>query len=94
MPPNHKLTNLIKGRTVERSTGGAGKCVITFADGSALTIKSATTLPDLSGSVTAVFEGDDLELLFDNGSRHRFTLSNPGASVAVRDASGKVEYLG
>lgn len=94
MPPNHKLTNLIKGRTVARSSGEAGKCVITFADGSALAIRSATTPPDLSGSVTAIFEGDDLELVFDNGSRHRFTLTNPGASVAVRDASGKVEYLG
>ena len=52
MPPNHKLTNLIRGRTVERSAGEAGKYVITFADGSALTIKSATTAPDLSGSVT------------------------------------------
>ena len=53
------------GRAIHR---GAGKCVITFADGSALTIKSAAAPSDLSGSVIAVFEGGDLELLFDNGS--------------------------
>ena len=74
-----------KGRTVERSTGKAGKYVITFADGSALTIKSVTTAPDLSVSVTAVFEGADLAdpVLV----KHKLDASHGDADLAARLAA-------
>ena len=40
MSPNHKLTNVIKGRTVVGTSNEDGKTVITFDDGSTLRIET------------------------------------------------------
>jgi hypothetical protein len=37
MPPNHKLTNVLKGRAVNSTASETGKVLITFNDGSVLT---------------------------------------------------------
>jgi hypothetical protein len=94
MPPNHKLTNVLKGRAVSSVSSGAGKVAVTFDDGSVLTIKSGTPAPTLSGSVAAVFEAAELQIKFDDGSSQTFLLADPGASVSLRDRNGAVEYLG
>jgi hypothetical protein len=94
MPPNHKLTGVLKGRTVNSIVSETGNVLITFNDGSVLTIKSGTPTPSLAGSVAAVFEGAELQIKCDDGSSQKFMLANPGASVALRDKHGAIEYLG
>jgi hypothetical protein len=85
MPPNHKLTNVLKGRAVNSTASETGKVLITFNDGSVLTIKSGTPAPTLSGSVAAIFEAAELQIKFADGTSQTFLLANPGASVALRD---------
>jgi hypothetical protein len=94
MPPNHKLANVLKGRRVNSTVKEGGKVLVTFNDGSVLTIKSTTPAPILAGSVAAVFEAAELQINFDNGSSQTFVLADPGASVSLRDRNGAVEYLG
>lgn len=40
MTPNHKLTNVIKGRKIVETSNAAGKMIVTFDDGSTMKIKS------------------------------------------------------
>jgi hypothetical protein len=94
MPPNHKFTNVLKGRTVTSIAAETGKVMITFEDGSVLAIKSGAPRPELSGSVAAVFEAEELQIKLDGGLSQTFLLADPGASVSVRDKNGAIEYLG
>jgi hypothetical protein len=61
-----------------------------------LTVKTAESCPiSIGAKVKAVLEdGDQCTLQFEGGSPVTLKLTDPGASVAVRDRSDTVEYLG
>ena len=45
--------------------------------------------------VSGAFEqGDSLELHLQDGSTIKYTLTDPGNATSVRDAAGKLLYLG
>ena len=97
MPRNHKLTAVIAGRCVQSTTGGPDKLVIVFDDQSTTTMKTTGLAVTIStgAKVKAVLEnGDQCTLQFEDGSSVTVKLADPGASVAVRDRSNAVEYLG
>jgi len=97
MPRNRKLTAVIAGRCVHSATGGPAKLVIVFDDQSTMTVKTAASTPAIptGAKVKAVVEdGDQWTLQFENGSSVAVKLADPGASVAVRDRTNAVEYLG
>jgi hypothetical protein len=97
MPRNQKLTDIVKGRTVQLAANEPGKLVITFDDRSTMTVKTAGTAPTISPGtkVRAVLEdGRECTLRFEDDSSVTLQLADPGASVAVRDQCDAVEYLG
>jgi len=96
MPRNQKLTRVIKGRTVQHSTTGPGKLEIIFDDASTMSVKTTAIAAVPPGSkIEAVLEdGHECTVRFDNGTSVTLLLADPGASVAVRNRDGVVEYLG
>lgn len=97
MPRNHKLTAVLAGRCVQSTAGGPAKLVIVFDDQSTMTVKTVGSASAIStgAKVKAVLEdSNDCTLQFEDGSSVTLKLANPGASVAVRDRSNAVEYLG
>ena len=98
MPRNHKLTAVITGRCIRSATPEFGRLVIVFDDQSTMTMKTAGMIPtaiSAGAKVKAVLEnGDQCTLQFEDGSSVTVKLVDPGASVAVRDRSNAVEYLG
>ena len=97
MPRNHKLTAVVAGRCVQSAAPEPGRLVVVFDDRSTLTVKTAGIATTIStgAKVKAVLEdGDQCILQFEDGSSVTVKLANPGASVAVRDRSNTVEYLG
>jgi hypothetical protein len=95
---NQKLTNCIKGRTVQSASVERERLVITFIDQSILTVKTA---PGLAATIATgckiqavLEEGCECTLQFDDGSSVALRLANPGASVALRARNSAVEYLG
>jgi hypothetical protein len=97
MPRNYKLTNVIGGRTVQRSTAEPGKLSIWFDDESTMNVKTAR-IADIfppGSTVKAIQEdGPEFCLQFEDDSSVTFQLADPGSSVAVRDKNKRVEYLG
>jgi|SRR5215469_8513301 len=97
MRRNQKLTNVLRGRTVERATAEPGKLVIRFSDQSTMQVKTtgiANMFPP-GGQIKAVQEdGANFALQFEDGPALNLQLADPGASVAVRDSNNQVEYLG
>ena len=97
MPRNQKLTAVVTGRCVQSATPEPGRLVILFDDRSTMTVKTAGIVTTIStgAKVKAVLEnGDQCTLQFEDGSSVTVKLADPGASVAVRDQSNAVEYLG
>ena len=97
MRRNQKLTNVLRGRTVERATAEPGKLVIRFSDQSTMQVKTAGIAESLpsGGKIKAVQEdGAGFTLQFDDGSTATLQLADPGSSVAVRDQNNQVQYLG
>jgi hypothetical protein len=70
--------------------------VILFDDQSKMKIKTAGTARIPPGvKVKSVRESKaEFEIEFGDGSSATLCLANPGSSVAVRDKSNAVEYLG
>jgi hypothetical protein len=97
MARNHKLTNVIGGRTIQRTTAEPGKLSILFDDESTMNVKTAG-IADIfppGGKVKAIQEdGTEFRLQFEDDSTATFQLADPGSSVAVRDKNKRVEYLG
>ena len=97
MPRNYKLTNVIGGRTVQRTTAEPGKLSIWFDDESTMNVKTAG-IADIfppGGKIKTIQEdGPELHLQFEDDSTVTFQLADPGSSVAVRDKNNRVEYLG
>jgi hypothetical protein len=97
MPRNQKLTKLIKGRSVRRATNDPTRLIVVFDDGSTMTVKTATIAPAIAPGikVKAILEnGRACILQFQDGTSITFQLTDPGASVMVRDGNNAVEYLG
>jgi hypothetical protein len=96
MPRNQKLTKVIAGRTVKVATVEPGGVLVLFDDQSRMKIKTAgpATIPP-GGKVKAVHESRaEFKIDFEDGSSATLQLADPGSSVAVRDKSNLVEYLG
>ena len=98
MTPNHKLTNVIKGRVVEDLQMNPAEVSMRFSDGSAMHVKvmESNSPPLKNGArIRAVSEQSvKFTVSCEDDSQIVLTLADPGSSVTVRDADGKVEYLG
>ena len=96
MQLNRKLTNVLKGRTIQSESGDAGSLTITFDDQSTLKLKVAGQATVAVGAkVKAVHESGELfQLDVEGGPGVQVRLADPGSSVALRDKAGVVEYLG
>jgi hypothetical protein len=96
MASNHKLTAVIKGRTIV-GTGSDGKQMkIGFDDGSTMTIQTApsnSASGRTGGKVKAVRqEGTRLDLDLEDGSTLDFTTAETASCVLLRDKNNTLEY--
>ena len=95
MIANHKLTDVIAGRTVQSTAQADGKLTITFEDGSTMTVltqgneNTASTGKPIK-SVRQ--EGVTLAIVFDDEHIWEVPLADETASVMVRTADRKLEY--
>ncbi len=96
MAANHKLTNIIKGRTIKAASVGDSTFSITFNDSSTMKIKVAAQIPSdaLHGqTIKGVRQsGTTLNLDFTDGSAAQITLAEATSSVMLRDSADKMEY--
>lgn len=98
METNEKLTNILRGRTIELVSKEEGLVVIVFDNHSSLQLKvaGAPTLNMLGeGKIESIAEeGAEIVLLSDDGRMAILPLAKPGSSVSVTDKTGRVEYAG
>ena len=98
MTPNRKLTNVIKGRIIEDLQMNPAEVSMRFSDGSTKRVKvmESNSPPLKNGArIRAVAEQSvNFVLSCEDESQIVLTLADPGSSVTVRDADGKIEYLG
>jgi len=98
MTPNHKLTNIIKGRTIQDLQMSATEISMRFSDGSTMHVKvmESNSPPLKNGARIRAVSEQSVTLIIscEDESQVVLTLAYPGSSVTVRDADGKVEYLG
>ena len=98
MAVNHKLTNVVKDRVVQNFQLNIPELLITFVDGSTMTIKivESNSPPLHEGARIRQVSEDKAKLLFEceDDSTLDVTIVDPGNSVIVRDKNSQVEYLG
>jgi hypothetical protein len=98
MTPNHKLTNVIKGRIVEDLQMNPAEVSLRFADGSSMHVKimESNSPPLKNGArIRAVSEQSvKFTVSCEDESQIALTLADPGSSITIRDANGKIEYVG
>jgi hypothetical protein len=98
MIPNRNLTNVIKGRIIEDLQMNPAEVSMRFSDGSTMNVKvmESNSPPLKNGArIRAVTEQSvNFVLSCEDESQIVLTLADPGSSVTVRDANGKIEYLG
>jgi hypothetical protein len=95
MASNHKLTGVIKGRTIARTSNADGALTIGFTDGSTMTVKTAgnSNSAATGGTIRAVRQADTtLNLDMEDGSTFTITTEDTASSVMVRDKDHKMEY--
>ncbi len=95
MASNHKLTNLIQGRTIAGTSNQNSALTISFGDGSKMTVQTAGSSNSAStgGTVKAVRQqGTTLSLDMENGSTLEIPTAEETSSVMVRGADGAMEY--
>jgi hypothetical protein len=95
MASNHKLTSVIKGRAIQTIAQEEGKLLVTFKDGSVMTVKTPDKeAPKVqAGTVKAVRQKDtQLSLDLEEGSTLEVTTVEPTASVMVRNKEHIMEY--
>ena len=99
MSVNHKLTHVVKDRVVEHFQLNASELLISFVDGSTMTVKI------VESNSPPLHEGARIRRISENLGNKAFveceddstidvTIVDPGSSVIVRDKSLQVEYLG
>jgi hypothetical protein len=98
MTPNHKLTNVIKGRIVEDLQMNPAEVSMRFSDGSSMRVKvmESNSPPLKNGARIRAVSEKSVKFIVscEDDSQIVLTLADPGSSVTVRDADGKIEYLG
>jgi hypothetical protein len=95
MAANHKLTKLLKGRTINGSSNSNDQMIISFTDGSKMTIKTSgsSNSGSTGGTVLKVRQKDnELDLDMEGGPTLKIQTAEPTSSVMVRDKAGKLEY--
>lgn len=95
MTSNHKLSALLKGRTVTTASSESAETLITFSDGSTMTVqtKEAVTGGTPGAVVHAVRQADTtLVLDFEGSASMQMTTVEATSSVMVRDRSHVLEY--
>src|SRR6202040_2807626 len=98
MPVNNRLTHAIKDRVVQNFQLNASELLISFVDGSTMTVTIAecNSPPLHEGARIRQISEDQAKLLFEceDNSTLDVTIVDPGNSVIVRDKNSQVEYLG
>jgi hypothetical protein len=98
MPVNHKLTNVVKDRVVQNFQLAASELLISFVGGSTMMVKieEFNSPPLREGARIRQISEDQVKLVIEceDGLTFDVRLVDPGSSVAVRDKSDMVEYLG
>jgi hypothetical protein len=98
MKPNQKLTHALQDRTASSVEPAPDGLTFHFEGGATMRLKGQIDpghqVPTGASVVQAFEHQDRLELHFSQGPPAAFTLTNPGNAVAVRDATGKVVYMG
>jgi hypothetical protein len=98
MAVNLRLTHAVKDRALQDFQLDGSELVISFVDGSTMTITIAecNSLPLHEGARIRQISEDEAKLLFEceDDSTLDVTIVDPGNSVIVRDKNGQVEYLG
>ena len=97
MPVNHKLTNVVKDRVVQNFQLTASELLISFVGGSMMVkIEEFNSPPLREGARIRQISEDQVKLVIEceDGVTFDVRLVDPGSSVAVRDKSDMVEYLG
>jgi hypothetical protein len=98
MAVNLKLTHAVKDRVVQACQLNASELLISFVDGSTMTITivECNSLPLQEGArIRQISEGQAKILIqCEDESTLDVTIVDPGKSVIVRDKNNQVEYLG
>ena len=95
MTVNHKLTSVIKGRVVQGTQNQDNKLLISFNDGSIMTVKTAgnTNSAATGGKVANVWQaGTTLTLEFEGGVKWEIPTAEATSCVMLRDKDHKMEY--
>jgi hypothetical protein len=95
MTSNHKLTAVLKGRTITGTQHQDQRLTIVFADGSTMTVKTAgTTTSAATGGTIAKVRQQDTQLALDceDGSTLQIHLAEATSSVMVRANDHTLEY--
>jgi hypothetical protein len=98
MAVNLRLTHAIKDRAVRSFQLNGSELLISFVDGSTMTviIAECNSPPLREGARIRQISEEQVKLLFEceDDSLLDLTIVDPGNSVIVRDKNGAVEYLG
>lgn len=95
MASNHKLTALLKGRTVQGAHTDGTTMTLALDDGSNVTIQTggAASGPTAGGIIQAVRQaGTMLDLDFEDKTTLQITLAEATSSVMVRDRNHVMQY--
>jgi hypothetical protein len=95
MTSNHKLTAVLKGRTITSTQTQDHRLTLTFDDGSTMTVHTAgsPTSAATGGTVAKVRQqGTQLALDFEDGATKLIQLAEATSSVMVRAKDGTLEY--
>ena len=95
MTSHHKRTAVLKGRTITGTHHQDQRHIMTFADGSTMTVHTAGAITSAatSGTIAKVRQqGTKLALDCEDGATMLVQLAEATASVMVRDKNHALEY--
>lgn len=95
MTSNHKLTTLIKGRTISGTGNANNVLTVSFTDGSLMTVQTqgSTNSASTGGTIKAVQQsGTTLALMCEDGSMQTIETAEETSSVMVRGKDHTMEY--
>jgi hypothetical protein len=96
VPPNQKLTPILRGRTVKSAAQTDNLLVVTFTDGSTMKVKLGGPAPTaaLQGHTVKMVRqgGVSMEITFSDNSKAQIKLAEETSSVMLRNTNGKLEY--
>lgn len=95
MTSNHKLSALLKGRTVTTVSSESAETTITFSDGSLMTVQTGGPVTGgTPGAVVHTVRQADTTLIldFEGGATMQITTAEETSSVMVRDRAHMLEY--